>query len=68
MQNYQDKQTYVNDLHGTKVRVLERRCEKQDDRIRELELAVTKLLKTVYGKHYIVPKYKFVLMNEGEKE
>ena len=68
MQHYEDKQMSVNNLHDSKVRLLERRCEKQDDRIRELELAVTKLLKTVYGKHYIVPQYKFVLMNEGEKE
>ena len=68
MQHYQDKQVSINDQHDSKVRALESRCEKQDDRIKELELAVTKLLKTVYGKHYIVPKYKFVLMNEGEKE
>ena len=65
MQHYEDKQMSVNNLHDSKVRLLERRCEKQDDRIRELEFAVQKLLKTVYG---IEPKYKFVLMNEGEKE
>ena len=65
MQHYEDKQMSVNNQHDSKVRLLERRCEKQEDRIRELEFAVQKLLKTVYG---IEPKYKFVLMNEGEKE
>ena len=58
MQHHQDKQTYVNNQHDSKVRLLE-------SRIRELEFAVQKLLKTVYG---VEPKYKFVLMNEGEKE
>jgi len=65
MQNYQDKQVSINNLHDSKVRLLERQSEKQEDRIRELEFAVQKLLKTVYGTE---PKYKFVLMNEGEKE
>ena len=65
MQHYEDKQMSVNNLHDSKVRLLERRCEKQDDRIRELEFAVQKLLKTVYG---IEPKYKFVLINEGRTE
>jgi len=57
-QHHQDKQIYVNDLHDTQVRLLKRQNEKQDDRIRELEFAVQKLLKTVYGTE---PKYKFVL-------
>ena len=65
MQHHQDKQVSINNLHDSKVRLLERQSEKQDDRIRELEFAVQKLLKTVYG---VEAKYKFVLMNEGEKE
>ena len=65
MQHYQDKQMSTNNQHQAELRVLKIRGDKQDDRIRELEFAVQKLLKTVYG---IEPKYKFVLMNEGEKE
>ena len=65
MQHYEDKQMSTNNQHQAELRVLKIRGDKQDDRIRELEFAVQKLLKTVYG---IEPKYKFVLMNEGEKE
>ena len=65
MQHYQDKQMSTNNQHQAELRVLKIRGDKQDDRIRELEFAVQKLLKTVYG---IEPKYKFVLMNEGRTE
>tara|TARA_R110002020_G_scaffold122026_9_gene277262 strand:+ start:1060 stop:1275 length:216 start_codon:yes stop_codon:yes gene_type:complete len=63
-QHYEDKQASTNDQLRAKVRLLESGSVKQDERIRELEFAVQKLLKTVFG---IEPKYKFVLMNEGEK-
>ena len=65
MQHYEDKQMSTNNQHQAELRVLKIRGDKQDDRIRELEFAVQKLLKTVYG---IEPKYKFVLMNEGRTE
>ena len=64
-QHYQDKQISTNNELRAKVRLMEIGAAKQDDRIRELEFAVQKLLKTVFG---IEPKYKFVLMNEGEKD
>ena len=65
MQHYQDKQMSTNNQHQAELRVLKIRGDKQDDRIRELEFALQKLLKTVYGTE---PKYKFVLMNEGRTE
>ena len=55
----------TNNQHQAELRVLKIRGDKQDDRIRELEFAVQKLLKTVYG---IEPKYKFVIINEGTTE
>ena len=55
----------TNNQHQAELRVLKIRGDKQDDRIRELEFALQKLLKTVYGTE---PKYKFVLMNEGRTE
>ena len=62
--HYEDKQMSTNNQHQAELRLLKIRGDKQDDRITELEFAVQKLLKTVFG---IEPKYKFVVMNEGEK-
>ena len=65
MQNYQDKQVSTNNQLQAQLRSQDRELKSNEDRIRELEFAVQKLLKTVFG---VVPKYKFVLMNEGETE
>ena len=66
--HYQDKQMSTNNQHQAELRLLKIWGDKQDERIRELEFAVQKLLKTVFG---IMPKYKFVVINEtfvdGEK-